>query len=71
MIVELDRTPLEKIRVLWTEYKGSKFIDLRLYVMDSKGEWIPTKKGITFSKEQMGSFIDLLGQSKDRLLQGR
>lgn len=43
----------QEIRVAVTTFKGRTFGDLRLFVTNQRGEWIPTMKGCTVGVEQL------------------
>jgi len=42
-----------EIRVSLSKYKGRTFVDLRLFIVDYQGEWIPTQKGCTVDVRQL------------------
>ena len=61
---EFDRSPTEKLVVEESEYKGHPFVSLRIYYMSGEDEWLPTKKGVTFKREQLDDIIKALQQIK-------
>jgi len=67
LIGEIQKNSIEKIRVILSEYKGYKFIDIRVYVEDDKGEWIPTKKGIAVPPDKVDEIVSLLKEAKGNL----
>lgn len=67
LIGEIQKNATEKIRVSISEYKGHKFIDVRVYFEDDSGEWKPTKKGITVSKDNVDKLVELLNEGKKKL----
>lgn len=46
----------EPIFISLSEFKGSKFINVRKYYQDNE-EWKPTKKGITFNLKQLSQIM--------------
>ncbi len=61
MIVgDIPRTETEVLRVSTEEYKGRKYVDVRVYFANDEGEWKPTKKGVTIYPEKVEEFIDLV-----------
>ncbi len=66
-IGEISKNSTEKIRVTVSEYKGYTFLDVRVYYEDDQGEWKPTKKGITISKDNLEPLIKLLNEGKKKL----
>lgn len=67
LIGEVEKNQKERIRVSLAEYQGhlsasqaGKYVDCRVYFTDDKGEWFPTKKGLTFNDEAIDEVIPLL-----------
>jgi len=47
LIATIPRTQTEEIQVKISEFKGKKFLDMRIfYTTDNGATWLPTKKGI-------------------------
>ena len=42
-----------EVRVSLSKYRGRTFVDLRLFIVDGQGEWIPTRKGVTVDVRQL------------------
>ena len=65
-MVEIQKNSREVIRIGESEYEGHKFIDRRIYY-DDKGEYRPTKKGISFShkiaQEVVEAIIETMEES--------
>lgn len=51
------------IRVELSEFKGNQYIGARIYFMDDRGEWKPTKKGLTLPPETMVQVRDALNEA--------
>ena len=47
-MVEIKKNKTEIIRVKKSEYKGKEFVDCRIFY-EKDGEYLPTKKGISFN----------------------
>jgi hypothetical protein len=56
----------DKIIVALKEFKGKEYIDIRTYFENDNGDWIPTKKGVTFSPESLDEMIDILKSAKKK-----
>lgn len=54
---ELEKNDLARIRVSRTTFKGHEFIDVRTFVKNDLGDFIPTQKGVTIAPEQLPTFI--------------
>ena len=64
VVGEIQKNETEKITVSLNEYKGFKYVDIRLYFQDKEGSWHPTKKGITVSPGKVNTLIGLLSKAK-------
>ena len=54
LLAVIPRTDTEQIQVQLSEYKGKKFLDIRIfYTTDNGDTWNPTKKGVAVSPENM------------------
>ncbi|MCX5808253.1 MAG: transcriptional coactivator p15/PC4 family protein [Proteobacteria bacterium] len=62
-IGEIDKGK-DKIIVTVKEFKGKQYIDIRTFFENDDGEWIPTKKGISFTPENLDEAIKLLQKAK-------
>lgn len=60
IIGELTKNSTEKYLVQVRDYRGREFIDLRVYYLDDRGEWCPTKKGITITPDKVSSLVELI-----------
>jgi hypothetical protein len=54
----------DRIIVSTKEFKGKEYIDVRLHFENDQGEWIPTKKGISLTPENLDEMIDLLVKAR-------
>ena len=64
MRFEFERSGTEKLVVESSEYKGRDLVSLRIYFLSDSGEWLPTKKGVTFRRDQLDEVLDALGKIK-------
>jgi hypothetical protein len=60
MIAEVPKNPSEVIRISIEEFRGSTFIDLRVYWKNGQGEWKPSKKGIALNAGCIDLVIEAL-----------
>ena len=67
LISEISKNQKEKIRVSIEEYRGTRFIDCRVYFQDETGEWKPTKKGIALNSESIAEVIKGLEKARIEL----
>ena len=64
MRFEIDRSPTEKLIVEGSEFKGHQLVTLRIYFLSKEEEWLPTKKGVTFKRDQLDEVLDALNSIK-------
>jgi hypothetical protein len=62
MIATIPRSATEQLQIAIKEYKGKSYLDLRIfYTTDDGATWLPTKKGVTCSPDN----IELLKDAVD------
>ncbi len=60
ILATIERTDTEQLQISVSEYKGKSYLNMRIfYTTDGGSTWLPTKKGVTFSPEQ----LDLLEEA--------
>jgi hypothetical protein len=64
MHFELERSPTEKLVIENSEYKGHDLVSLRIYFLSNDDEWLPTKKGVTFRRDQLDEVLEALNKIK-------
>ncbi len=64
MRFELERSETERLIIEDSEYKGHELVTMRIYFLSKENEWLPTKKGVTFRRDQLDEVIDKLTQIK-------
>ena len=67
VVGEIERGETEVLRVSTEEYKGRKYVDVRIYFENDEGEWKPTKKGVTIQPDKVDAFIELIKKAKASL----
>jgi hypothetical protein len=60
VIGDIERSETEVLRISAEEYKGRKYVDIRIYFANDDGEWKPTKKGVTIQPDKVDTFLDLI-----------
>lgn len=55
------------VRIELSEFKGNQYIGARIYYMDDKGDWKPTRKGITLTPELMEQVRDSLSEALEEI----
>ena len=62
MRFELERSETEKLIIEGTEFKGRELVSLRIYFLSKEDEWLPTKKGVTFRRDQLDEVLEALNK---------
>lgn len=64
ILATIPRSATERIEIAINEYKGKKYLDLRTFYTTDEGEnWLPTKKGITVSPDNLELLKDAIEQA--------
>ena len=53
LIAVIHKSATQEIRVSLSMFRGRSFGDLRLFVLNQQGDWIPTQKGCMVGVEQL------------------
>lgn len=68
LLTTIPRTATEEIQVAISEYKGKKFLDLRIfYTTDGGNSWLPTKKGVAVYPENLDALSEAIELAKKEL----
>lgn len=64
LIATVPRSATEQLQISINEYKGKSYLDLRIYYTTDDGlNWLPTKKGVTVSPENMELLKDAIEEA--------
>ena len=65
LIATIPRSATEQLQISINEYKGKSYLNMRIFFTTDGGQtWIPTKKGVTFTPDQ----IDILRDAVDEAM---
>jgi hypothetical protein len=68
IIHEFQKNSGEKVVIQFSEYKGKKYIDVRVFYNAGDGkveDWKPTKKGITISRDLISELKEGVDKALD------
>lgn len=69
MIATIPRTATEQLQISINEYKGKSYLDLRIfYTTDEGANWLPTKKGVTVSPENLELLKDAVDEAMKEMM---
>lgn len=64
MIATIPRSATEQLQIAIKEYKGKSYLDLRIfYTTDDGATWLPTKKGVTCSPDNIEILRDAIEEA--------
>jgi hypothetical protein len=59
-IATFERGETERLAVLFRQYEGHHFLDLRIQFRAEDGTWRPTKKGVTVKMRELFGVADAI-----------
>ncbi|MCD7781029.1 MAG: transcriptional coactivator p15/PC4 family protein [Candidatus Gastranaerophilales bacterium] len=69
ILATIPRTATEQLQISINTYKEKKYLDLRIfYTTDDGGTWLPTKKGVTVSPDNLTTLKDAVEEAMQELL---
>lgn len=64
IIATIPRGSTEQLQISINEFKGKSYLDMRIfYTTDEGATWLPTKKGVTCSPENIGLLKDAVEEA--------
>ena len=61
ILATIPRSATEHLQIAINEYKGNSYLDLRIfYTTDDGANWLPTKKGVTVSPDNLQLFKEAI-----------
>lgn len=69
ILAAIDRTDTEQLQISVSEYKGRSYLNMRIfYTTDDGATWLPTKKGVTFSPDQLDLLSNAIDEAKKEFM---
>lgn len=69
LIATIPRSATEQLQISINEYKGKCYLDLRIfYTTDDGLNWLPTKKGVTVSPDNLELLRDAVDEAMKELM---
>ena len=69
IIATIPRSATEQLQIAINEYKGKCYLDLRIfYTTDDGMNWLPTKKGVTVSPDNLELLKDAVEEAMKELM---
>lgn len=68
LLATIARGTTEQLQIALSEYKEKKYLDLRIfYTTDSGTTWLPTKKGVTVSPDNLETLKEAVNKAIEEL----
>jgi hypothetical protein len=69
ILATIERSDTEQLQISVSEYKGKSYLNMRIYYTTDEGAtWLPTKKGVTFTAEQLDILTEAIEEAKQELM---
>ena len=69
ILATIPRNATEQLQISINSYKEKKYLDLRIYyTTDDGANWLPTKKGVTVSPDNLVTLKDAVEKAMEELL---
>lgn len=69
ILATIDRNETEQLQISVSEYKGKSYLNMRIYYTTDEGStWLPTKKGVTFTPEQLDLLSEAIEEAKKEFM---
>ena len=69
ILATIDRSDTEQLQISVSEYKGKSYLNMRIYYTTDEGAtWLPTKKGVTFSPEQLDILTEAIEAARQEFM---
>ena len=69
ILATIERTPTEQLQISVSEYKGKSYLNMRIfYTTADSDNWIPTKKGVTFTPDQLDILSEAIEDAKKEFM---
>lgn len=65
----IERSETEQLQISVSEYKGRSYLNMRIfYTTDGGSTWLPTKKGVTFTPDQLDILSEAIEEAKKEFM---
>ena len=53
VLVTFEKNKAEQVRVILSDFKGRKVLNIRVFEPNPAGDWLPTRKGLAFEADKL------------------
>ena len=70
ILATIERSDTEQLQISVSEYKGRSYLNMRIfYTTDGGQTWLPTKKGVTFSPDQLDLLTEAIEAARQEFME--
>ena len=70
ILATIERSETEQLQISVSEYKGKSYLNMRIFYTTDEGQtWLPTKKGVTFSPDQLDLLSEAIEAAKQEFME--
>ena len=67
ILEQIERSPGEELQMSLSQFKGRDLFNVRIWVKDRHGEWVPTRRGINLYPHELEALIQAAERARDTL----
>lgn len=69
ILATIECSDTEQLQISISEYKGKSYLNMRIFYTTDGGEtWLPTKKGVTFTPDQLDLLSEAVEEAKEEFM---
>ena len=69
ILATIERSETEQLQISLSEFKGTNYLNMRIFFTNDGGTtWIPTKKGVTFTPDQLDILTEAIETAKQEFM---
>ena len=69
ILATIERSDTDQLQISVSEYKGRSYLNMRIfYTTDEGATWLPTKKGVTFSPDQLDLLTEAIEEARQEFM---
>ena len=70
LLAAIERSDTEQLQISISEYGGKSYLNMRIFYTTDDGQtWLPTKKGVTFTPEQIDMLEEAIQEAKKEFME--
>ena len=70
LLAAIERSDTEQLQISISEYRGKSYLNMRIFYTTDDGQtWLPTKKGVTFTPEQIDMLEEAIQEAKKEFME--